>query len=77
MATAATSEKKPNPNALKPKQNLLVIGGILLVLGGAWFLWEGVLRPETPQEIKDRKEAEEDYRKHREDDAREAARHGH
>jgi hypothetical protein len=56
MATAAATEKKPNPNAPKPKQNLLMIGGVLMLLGAVWFSWEGFLRPLTDDEIKEAKE---------------------
>jgi len=34
----------------QPNNKPLLIGIILIVLGGAWILWEGVLRPETEAE---------------------------
>ena len=78
MATAP-AEKKPNPNASKPKQNLLLIGGVMVALAGMWFLYEanpgGFLRQPTEQEKKDEKEAAEDAKRHADEAAREAARH--
>ncbi len=79
MATGP-AEKKPNPNAPKPKQNLLMIGGGLILLGVVWFLWSmpGFIRPLTPDEIKEEKEQklieEEKARDAARDAAREAAR---
>jgi len=77
MATAPTTERKPNPNALKPKQNYLVIGGVLVALGGVWFVWEGWLRPRTEEEIKNAKEEIEMAKEHALEEAKEAARHPH
>lgn len=77
MATGpATTERKPNPNAPKPKQNLLLIGGILLALGALWFGYEAV-RPLTPDELKDKKEEEEREAENKRDAEREAKRHQH
>ncbi len=62
MATPSTTEKKPNPNAPKPKQQSLMIGAILIVLAGGWALYEwnpaGMVRAETQDERKDRQDEE-------------------
>lgn len=75
MATASATEKKPNPNAPKPKQNLLMIGGVLILLGAVWFSWESFLRPLTEDEIKEQKEQKIMQEEKAREDAREAARH--
>ena len=76
MATAP-AEKKPNPNAPKPKQNLLMIGGVLIALGAVWFFYEGWMRPRTEDEIKEQKEMEQIAKEKAQEEAREAARHPH
>ena len=73
----ATAEKKPNPNAPKPKQNLLMIGGILLALGSVWFIYDAFLRPLTDEEKKDLVEQKAMQEEHAREAAREEARHRH
>ena len=73
----ATAPAKPNPNAPKPKQNLLMIGGIMLALGSIWFIYDAFLRPLTDDEIKDLKEQKAMEADHAREAAREEARHQH
>jgi hypothetical protein len=72
MATtpAAPAEKKANPNLPKPKQNLLLIGIVLVVLGGTYFTWDAFIRPLTPDEIKEQKEEEQRQKDIERDNAR-------
>ena len=43
---------------LAPNKSLLIAGIALLVAGIGWMVWEGVLRPETEVERRDRVEEE-------------------
>jgi ABC-type nickel/cobalt efflux system permease component RcnA len=78
MATApgAVTEKKANPNAPKPKGNLLMIGAVMVLLGGAWGIYERV-RPRTPDEMKEIKEEESIEKEKQREAEREAKRHAH
>lgn len=78
MATAP-AEKKPNPNAAKPKQNLLMIGGVLILLGIVWFVYQvpGLIRAETPEEKKERLELEQIAEEKRREAEAEERRHRH
>ena len=75
MATAP-AEKKPNPNAPKPKQNLLMFGGGLILLGVVWFVYQvpGFIRPLSEEERKEAKELQQIEEEKARDAAREAAR---
>jgi len=59
---AGESKKTPvvDPNALKPKSNLLMIGSVLVLIGAAYGIYAAFIRPENEDEKKERIEREKD-----------------